>query len=268
MPDLQATINQFDGVVIDPATLPADPELFRQALARLLAAWIEQGRRVAWLEIPIALSRLIPVAVEAGFTFHHSGDTETNSAETGGANVGGGYLMLTLCLQPDAFVPPYASHYIGAGGVVINEHQELLVVWEKAHRRDGRRYYKLPGGALLKGEHLVDGVIREVREETGILTRFESLVCFRHWHGYRFGKSDIYFVCRLSPLNHEIAIQAEEIEESLWMPVQHYLSSDDVGIFNKHIVQAALDSRCPLIPTWIEGYHSELDRREIFMPGL
>ncbi|MBN1583788.1 MAG: NUDIX domain-containing protein [Anaerolineae bacterium] len=249
---LQATINQFDGVVIDPAALPSTPDLFRQALSQSLPAWIEEGHKVVWIEIPVALSSLIPVAVEAGFTFHHSSEA---------------YLMLTLRLKQDAFIPPFATHYIGAGGVVINERQELLVVWEKAHRRNGRRYYKLPGGALHKEEHLVDGVIREVREETGILTQFEALVCFRHWHGYRYGKSDIYFVCRLSPLNHEITIQAEEIQESLWMPVQDYLEHQDVGIFNKRIVQAALSDRCLLVPTWIEGYQTEPDRREIFMPG-
>jgi ADP-ribose pyrophosphatase YjhB (NUDIX family) len=207
---------------------------------------------VVWLEVPIDRASLIPIAVDAGFTFHHSGND---------------YLMLTHKLQPYAFIPSYASHYIGAGGVVINDSQELLVVWEKSHRRNGRRYYKLPGGALHQGEHLVDGVIREVHEETGIMTQFESLVCFRHWHGYRYGKSDIYFVCRLSPLNHQITIQTEEIQESLWMPVEDYLNHEDVGIFNKRIVQAALDDQGKLVPVWIEGYQTDPGRREIFMPG-
>ena len=105
-----------------------------------------------WLEIPIDKSALIPVAVEAGFVFHHSKT---------------GYLMLTCQIEADAFVPPYASHYIGAGGVVLNDRRELLVVWERAHRQNGQKYYKLPGGALQQGEHLVDAVIREVEEETG-----------------------------------------------------------------------------------------------------
>ena len=46
--------------------------------------------------------------------------------------------------------------------------------------------YKLPGGALVQGEHLADGVVREVLEETGVRTRFEAVVCLRHWHGYRY----------------------------------------------------------------------------------
>jgi 8-oxo-dGTP pyrophosphatase MutT (NUDIX family) len=252
---LASSTNRFAGVVVDPESLPAQVETFTQRLCHSLDAWTSQGLKVVWLEIPIIKSALIPVAVEAGFVFHHSGQD---------------YLMLTFRLERDAFVPPHATHYIGAGGVVLNERQELLVVWEKAHRMSGRKYYKLPGGALHQGEHIVDGVIREVREETGIDARFEALVCFRHWHGYRFGKSDIYFVCRLSPLNHHITADEDEIEECLWMPVQEYLASEDVGIFNKRIVQAALDGSvngAKMVPAWIEGYQSEPDRREIFMPA-
>ena len=245
-------INHFDGVVTDPDALPVRADEFAQRLDCSLQTWIERGLQVVWLEVPILKSDLIPVAVQAGFTFHHAGRE---------------YLMLTRQLCPKAFVPPYASHYIGAGGVVLNNEDELLVVWERAHSRNGRRYYKLPGGALYQGEHLVDGVIREIREETGIEAKFESLVCFRHWHGYRFGKSDIYFVCRLSPLTHEIVIQDCEIAECLWMPVHEYLTSEYVGVFNRRIVEAALEGQDLLVPAWIEGYQTDGDRREIFMPG-
>jgi 8-oxo-dGTP diphosphatase len=236
---------------VDPEGLPALAEEFRQRLCQSLDSWASQGFKVVWLEVPIDKSDLIAVAVEAGFVFHHSGQD---------------YLMLTYRLEEGAFIPPYATHYIGAGGVVLNDRGELLVVWEKAHRQTGRRYYKLPGGALHQGEHIVDGVMREIHEETGILTRFEALVCFRHWHGYRFGKSDIYFVCRLSPLNHEIAADEGEIEECLWMPVEEYLASEEVGIFNKRIVEAALQE-ASLVPTWIDGYQTDPAVREIFMPA-
>ena len=140
-------------------------------------------------------------------------------------------------------MPAHASHYIGAGGVVLNEARELLVVSEKYHRRaPGPPRYKLPGGALHAGEHLAEAVVREVSEETGVETEFDALVCFRHWHGYRFGKSDIYFVCRLRPLSTEISIQEDEIAECLWMPVAKYLADENVSAFNKRIVEAALNS--------------------------
>ncbi len=78
----------------------------------------------------------------------------------------------------------------------------------------------------MPGEHLIDGVVREVLEETGVQAAFEALVCFRHWHGYRWNKSDIYFICRLSALSEEITAQANEIEEAKWMPVDEYLASE------------------------------------------
>jgi 8-oxo-dGTP diphosphatase len=246
---IESTTNVFGGVIIKPEALPTDPETFRRQLDHSLPHWASQGRRLVWLEVPLARANLIPVAVEAGFKFHHSSED---------------YLMLTYRLVKETFIPAYATHYIGAGGVVLNERRELLVVSERYRRDLGRPAYKLPGGALHQGEHLLDGVIREVYEETGVRAKFEGLVCFRHWHGYRYGKSDIYFICRLSPLNEEISIQAAEIEECLWMPVDEYLNSEYVGIFNKRIVQAALNSP-GIIPAWIEGYNNPATH-EFFMP--
>jgi 8-oxo-dGTP diphosphatase len=249
MQTLEHTINPFNGVIIDPAQLPSDPLRFRELLVSSLAAWQQDGRALVWLEVPITKSRLIPEAIECGFGFHHSSDSQ---------------LMLTYRLNPDALIPTYATHCIGAGGVVLNQRQELLVVNE-LHRRDtSRPYYKLPGGQLHPGEHLVDAVVREVYEETGVRAQFDSLVCFRHWHGYRFGKSDIYFICRLSPISEEITIQLSEIEESIWMPVSQYLESEYVGIFNKRIVRAALASPGIRI-SWVDGY-AEPSRYEFFMP--
>ena len=111
----------------------------------------------------------------------------------------------------------------------------------------------------------MDGVIREVFEETGIRTSFISLMCFRHWHGYRYGKSDIYFICRLKPLTFTINKQDTEIEDCLWMPVDEYLNLDTVGIFNKRVVEHALEDG-GLEPTWIEGYGDDRSMREIFIP--
>ena len=246
---LDATPNPFNGIVINSDALPTDPQVFREQLRASLESWHQARYWVIWLEVPIAKSALIPIAVDAGFTFHHSGED---------------YLMLTHRIKPDALIPNHATHYIGAGGVVLTEENELLVVSELHRRQKDRPSYKLPGGALHPGEHLADAVVREVYEETGVQAMFERLVCLRHWHGYRFGKSDIYFICRLSPTSREITLQADEIEECLWMPVDDYLNSEYVHTFNKRIVEAALNSP-GLTPTEMEGYE-DLTAREFFMP--
>ena len=197
---------------------------------------------------PVRSPSCVPIAVDHGFAFHHSDED---------------HLMLTHRLEPDAFIPPFSTHYTGAGGVVLNEKQELLVVSER-YRRSNTPSYKLPGGALQAGEHLHQCVVREVKEETGVDAEFVSLICFRHQHGYRYGKSDIYFVCRLRPLTQQVTIQAEEIAEALWMHIDEYLGAEGVSVFNKEIVRAALSSP-GLTPSHIEGY-TDPERHEVFMP--
>jgi 8-oxo-dGTP pyrophosphatase MutT (NUDIX family) len=248
MEPIEATTNPFGGVIPNPKALEDDPASFARQLEASLNAWAKERFKVVWLEVPITKADLVPVAAKAGFVFHHARED---------------YVMMTLQLVENSHIPPYASHYIGAGGVVINESNEILVVSER-HRRSRGPAFKLPGGALHPGEHLADGVIREVLEETGVRTRFESLVCFRHWHGYRYDKSDIYFVCRLSPLSNEITMQVEEIADCLWMPVNDYLGDEGVSPFNKRIVRAALNSP-GVRPAAVEGYDDE-SRYEFFMP--
>ncbi len=250
MAELKWTMNPFGGAVIEPKSLSADPDMFSHQVDSAIVQWKETEVKVAWLNIPHQTVTIVPVAAQRGFIFHH--------AESG-------YVMMTLRIEDGAFIPPYATHYIGIGGVVLNKRQELLVVSER-YRMGGRGpSYKLPGGALQPGEHLEEAAVREVEEETGVRTEFDALVCFRHWHGYRYGKSDIYFVARLTALSEDITMQEEEISECLWMPVDDFLSSEDIHVFNKMIVRSALESK-GVSPMKIRGYEPA-GKFEFFMPA-
>ena len=246
---LPAKANPFGGMVAAPDALPADAVEFAQRLDASLSQWTADGIKAVWLEIPIARAALIPEAVNRGFTFHHTGDH---------------YLMLTAILQEGAWLPHFATHYIGIGGVVLTPERELLVVREIYGVAGRPPTLKLPGGALHPGEHLAEAVEREVLEETGVKAQFQTIACFRHWHGYRYGKSDIYFVSRLRPLSREITMQADEIQECLWLPVDQFLARDDISNFNKQIVRAALESD-GVVQSFIEGFGGP-DTREYFMP--
>ena len=247
---LGARANPFGGMVIVPGDLPVDAAEFAQRLKVSLKEWTSDGIKAAWLEVPIGKSPLIPVAVNQGFTFHHSADD---------------YLMLTAILQEGAWVPHFATHYIGIGGVVLTPERELLVVREIYGVAGRPPTLKLPGGALHPDEHLAEAVEREVLEETGVRAQFEAIACFRHWHGYRYGKSDIYFVSRLRPLSRDITMQADEIQECLWLPVDEFLEREDISNFNKQIVRAALESE-GVVQSFIPGFGGP-DTREYFMPA-
>ena len=240
-------VNRHGAVIPAPSALPNEPVDFGSKLQASLEIWRDKGHRSVLLELPIHLAELIPVAVKAGFAFHHSNAQELT-------------LLRSLTAEP-VFVPS-ATHTVGAGAVVINDQQELLVVWEATERNNPNRY-KLPGGYVDPGEHIGTAVEREVLEETGVHARFEAMVCVRHWHVNLFGSSNLYFICQLTPLTEEIRDLDPEIHDVKWMPVKDYLASDEIYPFNQRVVEMAL--RGDGMSTGnLEGYARSPEEVEIF----
>jgi len=242
---IQYEVNPFGGAVLNTESLPEDLNMFRQSLRATLNHLKAEKFVLVWLHLDMDNASFVGEAVSLGFEYHHAGKKG---------------LELYCPLEKDTFIPGYATHYIGAGGVLIDEDNRILVIQEKHHTR---RHYKLPGGALDPGEHIADAVVREVFEETGIRSEFVSLNCFRHWHGYRYGKSDIYFVCRLKPLTREITIDPTEISEALWMPLNEYLDHPDTHPFNKKIVTTTVNTTGLKIEE-LEGYGTPESHEMLF----
>jgi ADP-ribose pyrophosphatase YjhB (NUDIX family) len=245
---LETTRNKYDGVYIHPETLPMDIQVFEESLAMSLNQWTAEKAKLVWLFIPAAHAHLIPVAIARDFNYHHCFGNEA---------------MMVRRITEDAVIPSFATHTMGAGGIVISNSNEILTVVERRDRDTQPRHYKLPGGMLDPGEHIEDGVRREVFEETGIKTEFNGLVGFRHHHSGQFGTSNIYTACLLTPLGEEIVIDEAEISEAVWMPVQAYLEHPGVGLFNRHIVSAAT-SRGRLDSVKLNGYRQGPDDYEVY----
>ncbi len=237
--------NPFKGVSIDNEALPEHPDKYPLALRETIEELHSRSYFLAWLHLFPEQASFIAPSLQEGFIYHHADESG---------------ILLLLVLDPKATIPGYATHFIGIGGVVLTEEGKLLVIQEQHHKK---KHYKLPGGALDPGEHLADAAVREVFEETGIRSEFVSMHCFRHWHGYRYGKSDIYFVCRMKPLTTAITIDPIEISESIWMPVEDYLNDPETHPFNRKIVETALSTE-GLKREKIEGYGSDETHEMMF----
>jgi ADP-ribose pyrophosphatase YjhB (NUDIX family) len=170
-----------------------------------------------WVHVPMKRSSIIEAGqlYELGFRFHHAVEDVA---------------VLNLWLRDsESKVPNFSTHNVGVGAFVVNSQNQILCVREL---RKNYMPWKTPTGTSELGESIEDAAIREVFEETGIRTTFHSILGFRQTHGMAHGRSDLYFVCRLDPIEEQddrgkVVIptpcaQACEIETAEWVPFDDY----------------------------------------------
>jgi ADP-ribose pyrophosphatase YjhB (NUDIX family) len=202
-----------------------------------LNQWVVDKRRGLWLTIPIEKSSFIPIAVKNGFIFHHAKHNQ---------------IVLTKWLPTDEpnKLPGYMTNYLGVGGFVLNDKNEVLVVKEKYFANP---VWKLPGGMVDPLEDIGAAACREVMEgsrlillpygkatnrrsaECSVKAEFVSIIAFRHRHDALFEGSDMYFIARLKPLSEEIIFDKDEILEARWLPVEEYINDPSVTALNREI---------------------------------
>lgn len=100
---------------------------------------------------------------------------------------------------------------LAAGGVILDEHGQVLLIRENY----GRHRYGLPGGRIDAGETPEDAVVREVREETGLVVTTSGLV--GTIHNRDWSEPMLILVYRCHVIGGELAIQdRDEIAELGW----------------------------------------------------
>ncbi|KAL8594458.1 hypothetical protein ACOMHN_018166 [Nucella lapillus] len=220
--------DRFEGVTVDCSQqkFSSDKKLI-DVLKAAIVQWKKEGRRGLWVKVQRDRASLIPLLTQLGLDFHHAQP---------------GYVMMTLWMCDDQpnHLPEYANQYIGVAGFVVNADNKLLVIRENVPISKSASSWKLPGGHADKGEDLADTARREVLEETGIDSELISLLAFRHMHQYRYGCSDLYFVCLMRPLTTDIKPCPVEVADCRWMDLDEYINND-ISDANRHFAQCYKD---------------------------
>lgn len=223
---------------------------FRDRLMASVTSFRNLNKSSVWIEIPMAKAGLIEEMQDTGFEFHHAQ---------------GHMATLNKWLRDDdCKIPEYATHRVGVGAVVVNSKNEILCVRELR----GQNYlkWKVPGGLAELGEHINEAAIREIMEETAVPCKFVSVITFRHTHNLQFGRSDLYFMCRLEPIETmdsdgnavipDPVPQADEIEAAAWVPWQEY--KEMVYGKNGH----------PMMQHIIQVFENEKDIQQTVIPSI
>jgi mutator protein MutT len=214
------TSDPFKGITIQHNALPQHSIEVTRALTELIECAKKEEKRLIWLTLSIERADVIPIATELGFVFHNCQEKE---------------ITLICRLVEDAYAPFVPTHSIGAGALIINDKNQVLVIREKLAMGPG---YKLPGGHIELGEDINSAIEREVFEETGVKANFQEIVGFASKHPYRFDKSNIYFVCSLVALDQQIDIQdTDEIEDARWIDLDVYINDPENSQINRELVK-------------------------------
>ncbi|MGG4345249.1 NUDIX hydrolase [Paenibacillus lautus] len=113
---------------------------------------------------------------------------------------------------------PFPTHIVATGGFVEDGQGNILLV----KTRDGGWVY--PGGQVEVGENLIDGLIREIKEESGIDTTVSYLIgvysntgIFKWYDGVTDVPTQVGFDFVCKPVGGELLAVTEETTDSRWV---------------------------------------------------
>ena len=139
------------------------------------------------------------------------------------------------------------GYNVGVGGVVVRGRSVLFV---RRASRHGRGNWQIPGGFVERTETLDEAVVREVREETGVLAGVQGVLGVRsRWDP----TNSTYVVFLMRPEAGE-PVPGDEVDRAEYLTLSELDALEQVPEVNRAIAARALGvSRNLLYPADVEN---------------
>ena len=131
---------------------------------------------------------------------------------------------------------------LGAAAVILNDEGHILLVKQSY----GRLNWEIPGGGAEPGESIVETVLREVREETGLLVEAERTTGV--YYEPALDLLSFVVLCRRLDKNAKFRPDAEVTECAYWPPTALPRPISD---FTIRRIEEALAGETQLLPVSI-----------------
>ncbi len=108
--------------------------------------------------------------------------------------------------------------------------------------------WQFPGGRLDRGEHFQDGLIREVKEETGLDIQFGRPFYMAEWFPKPQGEDwHVVAVFMICEANTDIVTVSEEHDAYQWMNPQDVRTLPNTSVGIKEAVQEYMNYHAPRV---------------------
>ena len=135
----------------------------------------------------------------------------------------------------------FPKHIVAVGGIVENDCGEILLVKHRDHKA-----WAFPGGQVENGENLIDAVVREIKEESGINISVVRLIVvasntasYEGTNGYETIPTKVMldFACKF--IDGELS-SSDETSESKWVKKEEVMGYMTAPAYRERF-QAYLD---------------------------
>lgn len=152
--------------------------------------------------------------------------------------------------------------WLAVSGIVRNKRNEWLVVKKKYGGLKGK--WSFPAGFVEQGETIDEAVIREIKEETGIVGSVEGVI------GIRSGVikeviSDNMIIFTIRAETESITVQLAELEEAAFIHPKTLLHDPDSSLLLKEFAKASFEMELKKYERFNPGDHFGYSAYKLFL---